>query len=100
MARRPLLNTCRCRSLPRPTTLLLLIDGSDNQRIDRRLHLREIGRSHGTRGDQHALTNTAAKDIEGDERGAVVQSDLKQGAVWHRLNTLGGPDLAGYAPAN
>ena len=75
-----------------------LVERPDDQRVDRRVRVAEPARGDRAGGDQHALADAAAEDVEGDQRRAVVRPHLEEGAA-RQLRRRGASPRSSRSPA-
>src|SRR5262245_61219244 len=79
-----------------------LVDGADDEGIERRRLALKPGGGDRAGGHQHPLADAAAQHVEGNEPRAfaVLQLDLQHGAAGHFLQAFGGPDIADHGCTN
>src|SRR5579859_7422324 len=87
MPRASFMSCLLCRFLG----LGLSVQRPDDQSIERRMLGSKPARGDRARGDEDALAEPAAEDVEGDEPGAVVRLDLEECAAGDPVDAPGGP---------
>src|ERR1700683_299187 len=75
----------------------LRVDGTDDQRVDRRRLAREPGGRDRSLGDQHAFTHAGAQHVEGDEPlAAAFGLYLEEGPAGQPGQAAGGPHASDH----